>query len=291
MYPILGISCSICVVWTIYYLIKYIKNPNKGFIDINFNFSSLLSWYYLPCHTVWNFIVLTDPCCKQTSHIINIFPNGTSCDTKYIVILWNYFTYLIKRFAFFISTIIYYWFLLFFSLVWFLMKLFVNIYLNYKKPNPTIIKKNPNPDKIIPVNISISNNNTDNNKLGEGKVLKFGGEVLNSQGNQNSFNNLIQTNHNNSRNNYFEDANKKAQEKSITYRKNEDSIKINNYIENYDKLSEVKSKTDRPIKFSNNSINKNEGDAPPVQIISNHVDKNSYDSYDLPNESSIYQAK
>ena len=304
IYGILGVSSTFCVGGTIYYIYKLLKNSFKGFIDIYFSFSALISLYILPPNSFWPFIELTDPCCTQITYTQNLYSDGTTFNTKYIIVAWNYLIYFIKRLIFLISTIFYYWFLIFLSCAWLIIKSIILIFI---KPHPVDIANqnqninnnqqinNPNQNNIqnqinpIPINVGTNVNNYKmniskgyNNNVPEHNTLKMG-VIQNSQDNQNSLNSLAELNQNHSRNNYFEKANKIAQERSITEQNNNERvIEINNVIYD-DKLS----KTNRSIKPNDFNINKDEEEAPPIKIESIHDD---YD-IDLPNESSIYRPK
>ena len=212
IYACLSVSFCICIGGTIYYVCKIIKNTFIGFIDTYFSFSGLLSWFYLPCISVWPFIGLTDPCCMHSSYIQS-FHVGAYGNITYAVFIWNYFIWIIKRLSILLSTILYYWFLIYLSIVWAIIKLIIYLSLNYKKSRPVIIVPNSqnvigmnnlnngnniqppiNMQNIDPTQINIVNKvnilnfniNKGNNNIGEENVLRMGNQNYNNS--QNSIN-------------------------------------------------------------------------------------------------------
>ena len=307
IYGCLSLSFFICLGGTIYYVCKILKITFKGFTETYFSCSGLLSWFYLPCIYVWPFIGLTDPCCM---HSLYTMPNVGYGNIRYFGLVWNYFIWLIKRFSFLLSTILYYWFLIYLSIAWAIIKLILFFILKYKKQRPVVIVQNSqniigmnnlnnnnnvqpsnNIQIIEPTQINVLNNvnilklnvnKGDNKNIGEQNVLKM--ESQNYNNSQNSISSEQLMNNNKSRNIYFEIANRRAEEDiyktPVTTPAYDARISCYNK-DIHDGNPAVQTKTDRGFKSINNFSNDNIQAAPPFII-------QSMKENELPNESSIY---
>jgi len=313
IYSCLSVSFCICIGGTIYYVCKIIKSTFEGFIDTYFSFSGLLSWFYLPCISVWPFIGLTDPCCMQSLYIQS-FHVGGFVNIRYAVFIWNYFIWFLKRFSILLSTILYYWFLIYLSIVWAIIKLIIYLNLSCKKSRPVVIVPNPqnvigvnnlnNGDNMLPPNdmqnmepiqinvvnqlniLNVNSTKGNNNNIGEENVLKMGKQNYNNS--QNSISSIQLMNNNKSRNIYLENANRKAEEDiyktPITTPAYEGNINLKNNDINYGNPTLIQTKTDRVFKPIDNEKNDDNQAAPPLVM-------KSMSENDLPSESMVYNSK
>ena len=78
-----------------------------------FSFNMVLLWLGLPIKYVWPFMSLTDPCCFKDTYTVYYHSDGTVTSDKSFIICMNKCMWLIKRFAFIISTVLYYFFSLY----------------------------------------------------------------------------------------------------------------------------------------------------------------------------------
>ena len=306
IYLCLSLSTSICIGGTIYYICKIIKNTFEGFIDTYFSFSGLLSWYYLPCISIWPFIGLTDPCCMHSLYILPFYIGGFG-NIRYAIFIWNYFIWFIKRFSILLSNILYYWFLIYLSIVWAIIKLIIYLSLNNKKPRPVVIvpnsqnviginnlnngniqppnnMQNINPtqinvvNKVNILNFNVNKENNNNNNIGEENVLRMGKQNYNNS--QNSISSIQIMNNNKSRNIYLENANRRAEEDiyktPITTPAYEGNINLNNNDINFGSPKLMQTKTERVIKPINSDKNSDNQAAPPLVV--NSINENELSS-------------
>lgn len=172
----LGVSSLIFTIGTIIYLVKFLKVIVVGFFDTYFSFDMVLLWLGLPIKYVWPFMFLTDPCCFKDTYTIYHHSDGTVTSDKSLVICWNKCMWLIKRFAFIISTVLYYVFFFILILFWLIIKLIIVIIKkicqskengkaedNDKGNIPDI--KNQNEPPVTVVGYENNNNLENNNKI------------------------------------------------------------------------------------------------------------------------------
>jgi len=313
IYICLCLSFSICISGTIYYIRKIIKYTLEGFIDTYFSCSGFLSWFYLPCISVWPFIGFTDPCCFHSLYIQSFHIGGCG-NIRFAVFIWNYFIWFIKRFSFLLSSILYYWFLIYLSIIWAIIKLIIYLSLKPKQSTVVIVPNSQNvininnlnngnniqPPNIIqniqPTHINVVNKTNilnfndikgNNKNIGEENVLKMGNNQ-NYNNQQNSTSSIQLMNNNKSRNIYLENANRRAEEDiyktPITTPSCERNINLNNNDINYGNPTIIQTKTDRIFKPINNDINDDNQAAPPLAM-------KSICENDLSKEESIYDNK
>ena len=123
----LGICLFICITGTIIYIVKFIHDIAKGFINVYMKFEIIGLWICLPFESVWPFLALTDPCCYQDTYTVTVYSDGTTTSDLHCVLCWNRVVYGFKRFAMLVATILYYMFLLMLFLVWLFIKLIIFI--------------------------------------------------------------------------------------------------------------------------------------------------------------------
>ena len=105
-YATLTGSGIIFVIGTIFF-VKHLFDVSGGNCLGNFLvLETLKSYFRIPCDYVWDFISLTDPCCKITE-IKTYVENGQIKSDKECVECWNSFTSFFKRFIFIILFIFY----------------------------------------------------------------------------------------------------------------------------------------------------------------------------------------
>ena len=220
----------------------------------------------------------------------------------------------LKRFSILLSTILYYWFLIYLSIGWAIIKLIIYISLNCKKSKPVVIVPNSqnvigmhnlnNGNNILPPNdmqnmepvqinvinqlniMNINSTKGNNNNIGEENVLRMGKQNYNNS--QNSISSIQLMNNNKSRNIYLENANRRAEEDiyktPITTPAYEGNINLKNNDINYGNPTLVQTKTDRVYKPINNEKNDDNQAAPPLVM-------KSMSENDLPSESMVYNSK
>ena len=232
------------------------------------------------------------------SSYIQSFHVGAYGNITYAVFIWNYFIWIIKRLSILLSTILYYWFLIYLSIVWAIIKLIIYLSLNYKKSRPVIIVPNSqnvigmnslnngnngnniqppiNMQNIDPTQINIVNKvnilnfniTKGNNNIGEENVLRMGNQNYNNS--QNSISSMQLMNNNKSRNIYLENANRRSEEDiyktPITTPAYEGNIYLNNKDINYGNPTLIQTKTDRVFKPINNDKNEDNQAAPPLVL-------------------------
>ena len=128
----LGISIVICVIGSIIYLVKFCKAIFSNFFERYFGCEMLTSWFKLPCSYIWDFVSLTDPCCRSDTYTVYYYSDGTTSDDKCLVQSCNTFCYLVKRLSLILSTLVYYMFLLMLTVVWGFIKILYEIFKNVK---------------------------------------------------------------------------------------------------------------------------------------------------------------
>ena len=110
IYIITSVGSIILVIGTIIYIVKFIKVICVGFLETYFSFNMFKTWICLPFQFVWPFMGLTDPCCYSNTYTVTYHSDGTVTDDKAFVICFNKTMFCVKRFAFIISTLLYYFF-------------------------------------------------------------------------------------------------------------------------------------------------------------------------------------
>jgi hypothetical protein len=136
---------------------------------------------------------------------IQSFYDGAFGNIRYAVFSWNYFIWVIKRFSILLSNILYYWFLIYISFIWAIIKLIIYFSFNHKKSKPVVIihnsqnvigtnnlnnnniqppnnKQNIDPTQINVVNkvniLNLNVNEGNNNNVGEENVLRMGNKII-----------------------------------------------------------------------------------------------------------------
>ena len=140
IYIITSVGSIILVIGTIIYIVKFIKVICVGFLETYFSFNMFKTWICLPFQFVWPFMGLTDPCCYSNTYTVTYHSDGTVTDDKAFVICFNKTMFCVKRFAFIISTLLYYFFLLVLPFYWILIKLIILLIENIKKAVNLILK-------------------------------------------------------------------------------------------------------------------------------------------------------
>ena len=158
------VGLLIFIVGTFIYLAKFCKEIFSNFFEKYFGFEMLKSWYNLPCISVWEFISVTDPCCRSDTYTTYI-NNGRISDDKCIIKFGNNFAYFMKRLVLFLSTIFFYVFMIIITVPWFIIKLIYSILKNVKcnRSNSQANIPNNNAGNFRGNNIIIGNSNAGNN--------------------------------------------------------------------------------------------------------------------------------
>ena len=138
----------------------------------------VLLWLGLPIKYVWPFMSLTDPCCFKDTYTVYYHSDGTVTSDKSFVICMNKCMWLIKRFDFIISTVLYYFFFFILMFYWLIIKLIIAIIKkicqskangktedNAKENIPDIQNQNEPPITVIGYENNNNNNLENNNKI------------------------------------------------------------------------------------------------------------------------------
>ena len=151
--------------------IALLKNLSGNCFNDFTIFDKLKNYFILPCEYVWPFIALTDPCCECTRYSVFINSDGTTTSTKTCVQCWNYFILIVKRLILFISTILFYCFLIFLTVILLIIKLF---YLLITKINKCCCQSgktnNQNANPNIPNNVADNGNLETQQKIGNNET-------------------------------------------------------------------------------------------------------------------------
>ena len=108
-----------------YYIFKFTRVCSRNYAEEYFKQEKLCELFKIPCF-MWQFIGLTDPCCRQDTYTVSIYADGHTESDYCCVVFWNGFIWIFKRFALLCSTICYYLFVLFYLLFWLLGKVIYN---------------------------------------------------------------------------------------------------------------------------------------------------------------------
>ena len=163
---IVGVSATILVIGTIVYLCKLFKVIFDGFFEHYFSLDMLCDWFKLPFVCVWSFIGLTDPCCYSNTYTVTLYSDGTTSDNKWCVQCFNYTMLALKRLAFIVATLVYFFFLLGLTFIWLIIKIILLIIEKCKErrvistPSPMVVAPNypANNVQVIPVMVPTNMN-------------------------------------------------------------------------------------------------------------------------------------
>lgn len=126
-YLTLVVSGIIFVIGSIFLLRNLIRDTGGNcFADFNI-IDKLKNYFRIPCDYIWSFIGLTDPCCEITSYTVTTYSDGSTSSTKSCVECWNLFMLIVKRVVFFISTMFFYCFLIFLTVIFLIIKAITQI--------------------------------------------------------------------------------------------------------------------------------------------------------------------
>lgn len=152
-YAFLGVGLVIFAIGSIIFLAKFCKICCEDFVGTLFSFNAIGSLYSLPCTYVWGLLGVTDPCCVQDTVTVTVYADGHTESNACCVCLFNWTVYFLKRLGMFVSTIIYYIFLIMLTVLWFVLKGIITIILlivvcacGEKIANAVEPEPNPNQD-------------------------------------------------------------------------------------------------------------------------------------------------
>lgn len=240
-YLTLGASGFIFAIGSVILLKNLIRDTGgKCFEDFTI-FDKLKNYFRIPCDYVWPFIGLTDPCCEITTYTVTTYSDGTTTSTKSCVECWNCFILIVKRIVLIQSTILFYFFLIYLTVIFLIIKLFyllitqiINCCLRCK-------------DNNLNANSNMPNNNINNGNIGENQ--------------QNLGNNGIST----------------TEQKVKEQPENQDSYDIKNQIQNPNQVSEERlNENNNKINKSTKLVIKDENDSnlPAPEMPDNNIENN-----------------
>ena len=164
------IGSIVFIIGGIYYIRYFISNCNANFAEDYFNSNPFEYWKGIPCF-IWEFIGLTDPCCRSESYTVYHYEDGHTESNYCWHAMWNVIIKIIKRFAFFFTVISYYISIIFLMMFWYLIKLIYNLTKKYCNKNQEVdvnkenkeSKPNINQNSKINMISDNPNNNMNNN--------------------------------------------------------------------------------------------------------------------------------
>ena len=151
-------SCIIFVIGTIFFFKHLFDVSGGNCLENFFVLETLKSYFRIPCDYVWNFISLTEPCCKITE-IRTYVENGQIKNDKQCVECWNSFISFFKRFIFIILFIFFYLSLIYITVVFLFFKFIYWIIKNFSK-----CRRNSGNNQNLNTgnNVDVINNNANN---------------------------------------------------------------------------------------------------------------------------------
>ena len=145
------------IVGTLVYLFKFVKVIFQGFFKKYFSCETLKEWYRLTCDA-WEYIRLTDPCCKMDENATNY-----NQDMDWNKCFNEAMKYL-KCISIILSMVSFLLFLLCLTIVWLILKIFISLIQQIIKCAKSKMKESPlNPN-------SNSNNSNHRENLGNNQA-------------------------------------------------------------------------------------------------------------------------